>query len=149
MLYEVITQAGKNQIETLKNFTNNIQEIQPDILMSVPAMAKNFKKGIVNGIAAKGLMAKTLFKIGLRVAYFYNGDGDNKGRGLRIMAKPLYAIFNAIIFNKIKLKFGGNLKYFIGGGALLDIDLQRFFYAIGIPMYQGYGLTEAASYNFV
>ena len=72
MLYEVIThtaalysfmhkgasiasvQAGKNQIETLKNFTNNIQEIQPDILMSVPAMAKNFKKGIVNGIAAKG-----------------------------------------------------------------------------------------------
>ena len=36
------------------------------------------------------------------------------------------------------------LEYFIGGGALLDIDLQRFFYAIGIPMYQGYGLTEAS-----
>ena len=34
--------------------------------------------------------------------------------------------------------------YFVGGGALLDLDLQRFFYAIGIPMYQGYGLTEAA-----
>ncbi len=40
--------------------------------------------------------------------------------------------------------FGGRLVYFIGGGALLDIDLQRFFYAIGIPMYQGYGLTEAS-----
>src|SRR5512139_3223488 len=36
------------------------------------------------------------------------------------------------------------MEYFIGGGALLDIELQRFFYAIGIPMYQGYGLTEAA-----
>ena len=39
---------------------------------------------------------------------------------------------------------GGNMKFFIGGGALLDIELQRFFYAIGIPMYQGYGLTEAS-----
>jgi long-chain acyl-CoA synthetase len=36
------------------------------------------------------------------------------------------------------------LEFFFGGGALLDIELQRFFYAIGIPMFQGYGLTEAA-----
>jgi long-chain acyl-CoA synthetase len=40
--------------------------------------------------------------------------------------------------------FGGELDYFIGGGALLDIELQRFFYAIGIPMFQGYGLSEAS-----
>ncbi|MCK7540583.1 MAG: hypothetical protein MZV63_61685 [Marinilabiliales bacterium] len=40
--------------------------------------------------------------------------------------------------------FGGELDFFIGGGALLDIELQRFFYAIGIPMYQGYGLSEAS-----
>ena len=39
---------------------------------------------------------------------------------------------------------GGNMDFFIGGAALLDIELQRFFYAIGIPMYQGYGLTEAS-----
>jgi long-chain acyl-CoA synthetase len=44
----------------------------------------------------------------------------------------------------VREAFGGRLVYFIGGGALLDIDLQRFFYAIGIPMYQGYGLTEAS-----
>jgi long-chain acyl-CoA synthetase len=49
-----------------------------------------------------------------------------------------------LIFRKIRKSLGGRLRYFIGGGALLDIELQRFFYAIGIPMYQGYGLTEAA-----
>jgi long-chain acyl-CoA synthetase len=49
-----------------------------------------------------------------------------------------------ILFSKVRQAFGGRLEFFIGGGALLDIDLQRFFYAIGIPMYQGYGLTEAA-----
>ncbi|MBQ1952092.1 MAG: AMP-binding protein, partial [Alistipes sp.] len=39
--------------------------------------------------------------------------------------------------------FGGELRFFVGGGALLDSELQRFFYAIGIPMFQGYGLSEA------
>jgi long-chain acyl-CoA synthetase len=53
-------------------------------------------------------------------------------------------VFDVLIFNKIREGFGGRLQFFIGGGALLDIELQRFFYAIGIPMLQGYGLTEAA-----
>jgi len=52
-------------------------------------------------------------------------------------------LFDKIIFSKIREGFGGKLDFFIGGGALLDIDLQRFFYAIGIPMFQGYGLSEA------
>jgi long-chain acyl-CoA synthetase len=52
--------------------------------------------------------------------------------------------YDKILFSKIRENFGGRLEFFIGGGALLDIELQYFFYAIGIPMYQGYGLTEAA-----
>ncbi|MBI9062521.1 MAG: AMP-binding protein [Marinilabiliaceae bacterium] len=137
-------QIGKNQIETLKNFSNNMLEIKPDVLMSVPALAKNFKKNIEKGIRSKGKMAATLFNVGLQFAYWYNGDGNNKGKTGKKITYPIYALFNILIFKKIKERFGGNLKYFIGGGALLDIDLQRFFYAIGIPMYQGYGLSEAA-----
>ena len=137
-------QIGKNQIETLKNFSNNMLEIKPDVLMSVPALAKNFKKNIEKGIRSKGKLAATLFNVGLHFAYWYNGDGNNKGKTGKKITYPIYALFNSLIFKKIKERFGGNLKYFIGGGALLDIDLQRFFYAIGIPMYQGYGLSEAA-----
>jgi long-chain acyl-CoA synthetase len=59
------------------------------------------------------------------------------------LKKPLLALFDKILFAKIRESFGGKLQFFIGGGALLDIDLQRFFYAIGIPMFQGYGLSEA------
>lgn len=137
-------QIGKNQMETLKNFSNNMLEIKPDVLMSVPALAKNFKKNIEKGIRSKGKMTATLFNVGLQFAYWYNGDGHNKGENVKKLTFPIYALFNTLIFKKIKERFGGNLKYFIGGGALLDIDLQRFFYAIGIPMYQGYGLSEAA-----
>jgi len=53
-------------------------------------------------------------------------------------------LYDQILFKKIRSSFGGRLKFFFGGAALLDIELQRFFYAIGIPMYQGYGLSEAS-----
>ncbi len=137
-------QNGRNQHETLKNFVTNMQEIKPEILMSVPALAKNFKKNIEKGIEGKGALANKLFRSGLHFAYWYNGNGDDAGKGLKKLSYPLYAFYKKLIFGKIKERFGGQLQYFIGGGALLDIDLQRFFYAIGIPMYQGYGLSEAS-----
>jgi len=137
-------QSGKTPMDTLKNIPINIKEIRPNFLLSVPALAKNFKKNIENGIREKGKVAELLFKAGLSVAYTYNGIGWDKGKGLRFLLKPLVALFDKILFSKIREGFGGNLEFFIGGGALLDIEFQKFFYALGIPMYQGYGLTEAA-----
>ncbi len=80
----------------------------------------------------------------MRVGYVYNADGRRRGRGFRALLKPLVALFDLVLFSRIRRNFGGRLEFFIGGGALLDIELQRFFYAIGIPMLQGYGLSEAA-----
>ncbi|MDP4210350.1 MAG: AMP-binding protein [Bacteroidota bacterium] len=137
-------QNGRSPMETLKNIPQNIKEIKPHFLLSVPALAKNFRKSIENGIKAKGPVAVALFKTGLAVAYAYNGIGFDKGRGLRSLLKPFVNLFDAILFSKIRENFGGRLKFFIGGGALLDIELQRFFYAIGIPMFQGYGLSESS-----
>ena len=137
-------QTGKTPLETLRNVPQNIKEIKPDIMMSVPALSKNFRKNIEKGIQSKGAFTEKLFNNALKVGYAYNGDGWNKGKGWRAFLKPLVALYDKILFSKIRANFGGNLKFFIGGGALLDIELQRFFSAIGIPVYQGYGLTEAA-----
>ncbi|HEY3390411.1 MAG TPA: AMP-binding protein, partial [Prolixibacteraceae bacterium] len=106
--------------------------------------SKNFRKNIEKGIQAKGKFTEMLFNHGLKIAYLHNGDGWNRGKGWRFFLKPEYAIFDKILFSKIREAFGGKLKFFIGGGALLDTELQRFFFAIGTPVYQGYGLTEAA-----
>jgi len=137
-------QVGETGIETTKNIPINIKEIRPHFLMSVPTLAKSFRKNIEKGIREKGKMAERLFRLGLHIAYAFNGNGLDKGKGLRILLKPLNVLFDKILFSKVREAFGGRLEFFIGGGALLDIDLQRFFYAIGIPMYQGYGLTEAS-----
>jgi len=136
--------VGKTLNETLRNIPINIKEVKPYFLLSVPALAKNFRKNIEKGVKDKGPIAWALFNAGLKIAYAYNLEGFNKGKGLRFILKPLYKLFDTILFKKIKENFGGRLKFFVGGGALLDIDLQRFYYAIGMPMYQGYGLTEAA-----
>ncbi len=137
-------QVGETPMETLKNIPINIKENRPYFLMSVPAIAKNFKKNIEKGIKDKGPVAEKLFNLALKIAILHNGTGWNKGKGLRFLLKPLLFLFDKILFSKVREAFGGRLEYFVGGGALLDIDLQRFFYAIGIPMYQGYGLTEAS-----
>ena len=136
-------QSGKTGLETLKNIPVNINELKPNLLLSVPALAKNFKKSIEANIRAKGAVANWLFETALKMAYSYNKEGYNKGQGLEKLKKPLLNLFDKILFSKVREGFGGRLDFFIGGGALLDIDLQRFFYAIGIPMFQGYGLSEA------
>lgn len=136
--------GGKSPVEAIRNIPKNINEIRPHFLLSVPALAKNFKTNIEKGVAEKGALVNTLFKAGLSIGHAHNGIGINRGKGFRFLLKPLYFLFDKIIFKKLRASFGGRLKYFVGGGALLDIELQKFFSAIGIPMYQGYGLTEAA-----
>ncbi len=137
------TQVGRTPMETLKNIPLNIREVKPHFLLSVPALAKNFRKSIESSIHQKGKFTERLFKFALKTAYTYNNDGFSKGKGWRIMLKPLVALFDKILFSKVRVAFGGSLQFFVGGGALLDSELQRFFYAIGIPMFQGYGLSEA------
>ena len=137
-------QVGRTGMETLKNIPINIKEFKPYLILSVPALAKNFKKNIEQGIRARGKNAVRLFNLALRIGYIYNGDSDEEeGKGFRVLLKPLVRLFDKLLFAKVRENFGGELKFFIGGGALLDKDLQKFYYALGIPMYQGYGLSEA------
>ncbi len=136
--------TGKTPMETLRNLPSCLKEIKPNLLMSVPAIAKNFRKNIEKGIREKGKMAEILFNHAIKISYSYNKEGWNKGRGIQRIKKPLLDLYDRILFSKIRESFGGELDYFIGGGALLDIELQRFFYALKIPMYQGYGLSEAS-----
>jgi long-chain acyl-CoA synthetase len=135
-------QTGSTPMQTLKNIPENIKELKPDVLLSVPALAKNFKKNIETAIAAKGPKAEKLFNFAMKLSYAYNREGYNK-KSYKIFCRVILWFFDKILFSKIRENFGGNLKFFVGGGALLDLDLQKFFYAIGIPMLQGYGLSEA------
>ena len=136
--------SGKSGKEALRNISPSIQELKPNVMLSVPTLAKNFKKSIESSIARKGKTVEKLYNFALRNAIAYNKEGYNKGTEfMDIFRKPLMLLFDKIIFKAVREGLGGHMKFFVGGGALLDIDLQRYYYAIGIPMYQGYGLSEA------
>ena len=136
-------QVGKTPMETLKNIPLNIKEIRPHFILSVPALAKNFKKNIEQSIHNQGSFVEKLFNLGKSIRQTYYGESCLDGKGWRHLLRPLIFLFDKILFNKIKDSFGGELRFFIGGGALLDKDLQKFYIGIGLPMFQGYGLSEA------
>ena len=136
--------SGKSGKEALRNISPSIQELKPNVMLSVPTLAKNFKKNIESTIARKGKTVERLYNFALKNAIAYNKEGYNKGtQFVDIFRKPLMLLFDKLIFKAVREGLGGQMKFFVGGGALLDIDLQRYYYAIGIPMYQGYGLSEA------
>ena len=136
-------QNGRSPMETLKNIPVNIREVKPHFILSVPALAKSFKKNIEQSIRKKGALVQHLFDIATEVRRRYYGESCLDGKGMRMLLRPLVSLFDKILLNKVRENFGGQLRFFIGGGALLDKDLQKFYIGIGLPMYQGYGLSEA------
>lgn len=132
-------------INQLKNIPINIKETNPDFMLSVPALTGNFMRKIQDGINAKGGIAKFLFNNGIKAGEKFYGNGYNKPNiFVRMWKYPIYKLADAIVFKKIRKIFGNNFKFFVGGGAQLDIKQQFFFNALGVPVYQGYGLSEAS-----
>jgi long-chain acyl-CoA synthetase len=143
-LYFVDSRGGG--MATLRNIPINLRESNPTFVFTVPALSGNFMKKIVAGIEEKGGFIEKLFKAGIAAGIAYNGDGYNKPPfGVRLKAFLPHRVAKLLIFDKIKrMIFGNRIRFCVGGGALLDVKQQEFFAAFGCPVFQGYGLTEAA-----
>jgi len=143
-LYFVDARGGGMGI--LRNIPINLVEVQPKFLLTVPALSGNFMKKIITGIEEKGGFIERLFKAGISAGIELNGNGYDKPGPVTILRyAPVHALAKALIFNKVKtMVFGKNIEFCVGGGALLDVKQQEFFAAFGVPIFQGYGLTEAA-----
>lgn len=132
--------GGKN---TLRNIPINLKEANPHFILTVPALTGNFMLKMKEGVASKGGLIQKLFASGLEAGIELYGDGFRKPSKVSLQKKMIYKIAYNLIFKKFQKVFGDNIRYCVGGGALLDISQQRFFAAIGVPVFQGYGLTEA------
>lgn len=138
----IATVPGKTPQAQLRNILPTMKEVKPQVMLTVPAISRSFKKAIENGVKAKGKSTERLYNIALKNARAYYKDYYNQG-GAQFWRKPFVKLFDKILFSKIRETFGGKMNFCVGGGALLDIELQRYFCAIGMPTFQGYGLSEA------
>ena len=132
-------------MNALKNIPKNLVEANSHFLLTVPALTSNFINKIKDGIKVKGTLIEGIFKRGLRSAIRRNGNGYSKPNvSIRFLTFFNYILAEKLIFRTIRKIWGSNIEFFVGGGALLDIKQQQFFRAIGVPVFQGYGLTEAS-----
>ncbi len=114
---------------------------KPTIILSIPKLAEMLKKGIESSLQKKSWIQRKIFKYAQSVSLKYHLRPVQKRT---FFLKKAHSLMQKIVFQKVKETFGGCIRYFIGGGAPLDASLQEFFLSIDIPMYQGYGLTEAS-----
>ncbi len=131
-------------MNALKNIPVNLLEAESEFLLTVPALTSNFIQKFREGVRAKGKVVEGIFDWGIEAAVRRNGDGYRKPNSLvQLWTFLPYSLAENLIFKNLRRIFGPKIEFFVGGGALLDIKQQQFYKAIGIPVYQGYGLTEA------
>ena len=104
---------GKNALATLRNVPAAIAETRPHVMLSVPALARNFKKNIETGIKKKGPKVEKLFNFALNNAIKYNKEYYNRGTGGTFWRKPLVALFDKILFKQVRESFGGRMQFFV------------------------------------
>lgn len=129
----------------IKNIPINLKEVKPQFLLTVPALSGNFINKMKEGVSEKGALINGIFERGIQAGTKRNGDGFRKpGTSVQMSTWANFSLANSLIFGKLGDVFGGELEFMVGGGALLDIKQQQFYKSIGTPIFQGYGLTEAA-----
>ncbi|HET6244162.1 MAG: long-chain fatty acid--CoA ligase [Bacteroidetes bacterium] len=125
--------------ESLETIGDNIREIQPHVFSAVPRLLeKVYDKIVAKGTDLTGVKHK-LFFWALDLGLKYELNGKN-GLWYELQLK----IANKLIFNKWREALGGNVRAIASGGAALQPRLARVFTAAGIPVLEGYGLTETS-----
>lgn len=124
--------------DSLATIGDTIKEIKPQVFVTVPRMLeKTYDKIISIGKDLSGIK-KQIFFWAVNLGYRYNENGNNWFYNLKL------DIARKLIFSKWQKGLGGELKFIISGGAALQPRLMRIFWAAGVPVYEGYGLTETA-----
>jgi long-chain acyl-CoA synthetase len=125
--------------EAVDKIVQNLAEVRPTVLFSVPRIFNKIYDGVNKQMAAKPALVRNLFHAGLRAA-----NKQKKVGSLGLVEKATLAAADKIVFTKIREKFGGRLKYAFSGGSKLEREVGEFIDGLGITVYEGYGLTETS-----
>src|SRR5258708_28605341 len=118
----------------LNKLADEIRLSAPNYFFNVPTLLERVKRGVEEALSKRGSFIQSIYKKG-RAAWREQNEGQSGG-ALWLFAAP------KLIFRKIRERFGPNLRGLVCGSAPLAPETQDFFAMLGIPIWQGYGLTE-------
>lgn len=125
--------------DAVENLVANLAEVQPTILFAVPRIFNRIYDGVNKQMTEKPGFIQSLFKNAVK-----NRTKKGRGEDVGVWSGMGISIADSIIFSKIRQKFGGRLKYAVSGSAALSKEVAEFIDALGIEVYEGYGLTETS-----
>ncbi|MGF1612172.1 MAG: AMP-dependent synthetase/ligase [Kiloniellales bacterium] len=126
--------------EGVEQLLTNLGEARPTIMTAVPRLYEIMHQRILRGVEKQGGLKKTLFERTLELGRKRYFDPKSLTLGERLVDWLL----DRLVRNKMRQRFGGRLKGMVSGGAALNPDIGIFFTALGLPVLQGYGQTEAS-----
>ena len=129
--------------ESNETVPDNIAEVRPSFVLSVPRLYEKFYARVLENALAGGALKKRIF-------FWARGVADRWSEQVlaRRSVGPLlgvqYRIAQKLVFSKLRARMGGRLRVFVSGGAPLAPEINKFFYSAGLTILEGYGLTETS-----
>lgn len=128
--------------EGVDRLMDNVAELRPTLLFSVPRVFNRIYDSVHNAMNAEGGATKKLFYAALE------NQRARKALAARRRTSGVsdlkHLVFERLVFEKIRARFGGRLKYAISGGAALSTEVAEFIDDLGITVFEGYGLSETS-----
>ena len=141
-LHFLIAAGASAGLTSARTLMDDLPEVKPTILVSVPAVYNRVYDGLKKMMAAKGGVAKTIFDRALA--------NEKKRAELAAQSRTTrwvemqHGLYDKLVFAKVREGFGGRLQYSISGGAAINVEVAEFISALGMTVYEGYGLTETS-----
>jgi long-chain acyl-CoA synthetase len=129
--------------ESIDTVPQNLVEVGPSYVTSVPRLYEKMYARVLENALAGGAVKKRIFFWARAVADRW-ADFKLGGKPVPRLVEWQYALAQRLVFSKLKARTGGHIRFFVSGGAPLPADIGKFFYAAGLPILEGYGLTETS-----
>lgn len=124
--------------ESIETVAENMREVRPTVMTSVPRLFERIKLRVVRNVEKDSPIKQKIFWWAVGVGeHWIDGNRD-------IFTKIQHALADKLVFSKIRERTGGRLRFFISGGAALNVEVGRFFKVVGLKILEGYGLTETS-----
>ncbi|MCE1247471.1 MAG: long-chain fatty acid--CoA ligase [Firmicutes bacterium] len=140
--YLILYSYGSIYYSSISTFANDLKSIQPTITALVPRiLEKIFDKRVAEKVAEKSQVQRSIFKVFVGMSAQSRTSNLNPLHWLGILPRNY---MEKQVFSKLREGFGGNMRIIVSGGGKLRQDIDKFFYAAGMPIIEGYGLTETS-----
>jgi long-chain acyl-CoA synthetase len=132
-----------NYAQSIEQIPANLLEVQPTVMIFVPRLYEKLYARVLENAMTSGAAKRRIF--------FWARGAAERWAELKLAKQPVprllaikKAIADRLVFSKLKARTGGRIRFFVSGAAPLNPEIAKFFYAAGLPVVEGYGLSESS-----